>query len=101
MDSDYNAPIQSDIIAVTTQEQEIFCDSEIGQYVEFLFDNQGTEMILIKTQNCITGCFKTIKLVANASIEFKQLNIKSIKVYTGSGTSNLFYCFQGFLRSLR
>jgi len=99
MDNDYNAPILSEIIDVIIQETTISLNDD-SQYVEFVFDNLGTETILIKIKDKLTETIKTIKLISNASIGFKQLNVSSIKVLTTSGTSKLFYCFQGYLKTI-
>ena len=94
MDDIYTAQPLTDLIDVTTQEQEISWNKNNNQYIEFVFDNQSNEIMMIKLMN--DDYTKTIKLSANSFIGFKQVGIILIKVSTMSGSGKLFYIFQGY-----
>lgn len=97
----YNAPLLTDNIDITNIHTIILLNEDV-EYQEYLFDNQGDSLINIKIKYDINHKIeKILKLSSNSSIIITQTNITSIEVYTDLGISKLFYCFQGFLRSLK
>jgi len=87
----YTAPIKSGRISVNDVGTTISWTTPYN-YLEFLFDNQGSEMAIISIP-----FHDEISLSVNAQIVIVQAKINSITIKAPTGkTTTVLYTFQGY-----
>lgn len=92
MERPYNAPILSEIAAVTDVDSTIALGNT-SEYESFLFDNQGDYQAIITLGTSV------IKLDSGMFIEITQDDIASLKIKAEAGhATSVFYKCQGYRR---